>query len=514
MTKPLVKRNVSVAGAARTALAVDRKLRKAQDAARLKKTEDSFVNFQQMLGIGADNAMTTSTYGFNPISRIRILLEWIHRGSWLGGIAVDVKAEDMTREGVNLLGEITPEHAEQIEEAVTTLRIWKSLKETIQWSRLYGGSLAVMMIDGHDYSTPFRLEAVGKGDFKGLLVLDRWMVDPSLDNLVIEPGPDLGLPKFYRINAGGPAMPNIKIHHSRCIRLVGINLPYQQRLLENLWGISVLERLYDRMIAYDSTSTGAAQLVYKAWLRTYKIKGLRQIIGQGGKAYQGLVKQVDMMRRMAGQEGITLLDGEDEMEAMQNTTFSGLSDMLLQFGQQIAGALQIPLVRLLGQSPAGLNSTGDSDLRTYYDGVKKDQKAELGPGVTLIYRTVARSEGIALPDGFKTEFRSLWQLTEVEQSEIAERDGRTIGAAEESGLISQQTAMKELKKLSRITGRFSSITNDEIDDAEESLPPAGENAMGAVGGEALGTAAGEAKEGIAPGGEKAPLKKRDKPDKE
>jgi hypothetical protein len=32
--------------------------------------------------------------------------------------------------------------------------------------------------------------------FKGLLVLDRWMVEPSLNNLVSDPGPDLGLPKF------------------------------------------------------------------------------------------------------------------------------------------------------------------------------------------------------------------------------------------------------------------------------------------------------------------------------
>ena len=41
---------------------------------------DSFVNFAHKLGMGADNALSSSRYGFNPISRDRLLLEWIHRG--------------------------------------------------------------------------------------------------------------------------------------------------------------------------------------------------------------------------------------------------------------------------------------------------------------------------------------------------------------------------------------------------------------------------------------------------
>ena len=49
-------------------------------------TLDSFINFQHKLGVGADNALSTASYGFNPITRNRNLLEWIHRGSWLGGV--------------------------------------------------------------------------------------------------------------------------------------------------------------------------------------------------------------------------------------------------------------------------------------------------------------------------------------------------------------------------------------------------------------------------------------------
>jgi hypothetical protein len=36
--------------------------------------------------------------------------------------------------------------------------------------------------------------------------------------------------------------------------------------------MSIVERIFDRLTSYDSTSVGAAQLAYKAHLRTAKIK--------------------------------------------------------------------------------------------------------------------------------------------------------------------------------------------------------------------------------------------------
>ena len=126
-------------------------------------------------------------------------------------------------------------------------------------------------------------------------------------------------------------------------------------------------------------------------------------------------------------------------------------------------------------APAGLNSTGESDLRTYYDGIKQRQESTLRVPVTNIYRAMAASLGIKLPEGFRVDFRSLWQLPEKEKAEIAEITTRTVRDAEEGGLISQAGAMKELQQSSNITGVFTNITDDDIASAsEEVLPPAPE----------------------------------------
>lgn len=470
----------SVKAIAAKAVRDDTKQRKQGVPALKAATLDSFVNFQHKLGVGADNPLSSGTYGFNPITRNRTTLEWIHRGSWLGGLAVDVVADDMTRAGIEYITEMDPEHSSKIDKRVTSLGVWHALNETIRWGRLYGGALAVALVDGQDMRTPLRLDTVGPGDFKGLLVLDRWMVEPTTDDLITDFGPSLGMPKYYRVGSNAPALRGAGIHHSRVmVRHDGVTMPYQQRLTENLWGMSVLERLWDRMIAFDSASTGAAQLIYKAYLRTLTIDGLRDLISAGGKPLEGLTAYVDNMRRMQGIEGMTVIDGKDKFEVQNSTAMSGMDSILIQLGQQLSGALQIPLVRLFGQSPSGLNSTGESDLRMYYDHIAQLQARDLLEGVTKVYCMVAASESLPLPPDFSIGMKSLWQLKDDEKQNIAKTNSETIDAVLQAGIISPQTALKELRQASRMTGVFTNITKAMIDEADDQVapPPSAEGVM-------------------------------------
>jgi phage-related protein (TIGR01555 family) len=437
-------------------------------------TLDSFVNFAHKLGVGADNPLTSGTYGYNPITRNRQLLEFMYRGSWIAGVAIDVVAADMTRAGIDLLCEMDPRDIDKLNKAVQTMGAWEALKENVSWGRLYGGSVAVMLVDGQDPKTPLRLETVGRNQFKGVLTLDRWMVESDLSDLVQDYGPHLGLPKYYKVMANAPALRGQAIHYSRIAqRHVGVQLPYQQRLTENLWGISVLERLYDRMIAFDSASTGAAQLVFKAHLRTLKIPGLRDIIAAGNAPMSGLIAYTEVMRRFQGIEGLTLLDGEDEFDVQGagSGTMSGVDAVVSQLGQQLSGALQVPMTRLFGQAPGGLSTDDESGLRTYYDKIKQEQRSGMGPGCDTIFRLAAASEGIPLPPDFAIDFSSLWEMSDTEKQTNAKTNMETVGAAKDKGFISDKTALLELRQSSRYTGVFTNITQADIDAADDQVTP-------------------------------------------
>ena len=438
-------------------------------------TADGFQNFAARLGLGAGSQNDQSTYGFDFLSRDRAKLEAMYRSSWVVGQVVDVVAEDMTREGVNLRGLDDPSDAEEIQKAMDDLEIWNELTNVIKWGRLYGGAIAVMLIDGQNVSTPLNIDTVGKDSFKGLMVLDRWLVQPTLQDLVSEYGPDFGMPKYYDVIADSLGLSNQRIHHSRVIRFDGVDLPYWQRVAENLWGQSVIERLMDRLIAFDSTTTGIAQLVYKAHLRTYKVKDLRKMIGMGGAGLTNLVKQIEHIRLWQSNEGMTLMDAEDTFET-HSYSFAGLDAVMLQFGQQLSGASQIPLVRLFGQSPSGMNATGESDLSNYYDNINQQQERRMRTGLGKLLKIVSLSTlGKPLPDSFTFDFASLWQIDDVQKADIATKVTDAVCKAEEQGLISTQAAMKELRQSSEITGIYSNITDADIESADDEVPKPQEN---------------------------------------
>lgn len=441
----------------------------------VKFTKDSFQNFAARVGLGTGNQHDQSGYGFNFLSRNRLKLEAMYRSSWVVGQVVDVVADDMTRKGVKLNGLSDPKESEKIDQEMDRLQVWGRLNKTIKWSRLYGGAIAVMMIDGHDVSTPLNPNTIGKDQFKGLLVLDRWMVQPTLQDLVTDLGPDYGTPRYYDVITDSVGLCNQSVHYSRVIRMDGVELPYNQSIAENLWGQSVIERMEDRLTIFDSATLGAGQLVYKAHLRTYKVKGLRSLIAAGGQLYEALVKQINLIRQWQSNEGLTLMDAEDTYESHQYN-FSGLDNILLQFGQQISGATGIPLVRLFGQSPAGLNSTGESDLANYYDNINQQQEGRLRTPLQILYAVLHMSVlGKPLPDSFSFKFASLWQLDDEKKANVAKGVTEAVISAEEGGLIKRSTALKELRQSSEVTGVFSHITDEEIKEADgEDPPPPGE----------------------------------------
>jgi phage-related protein (TIGR01555 family) len=430
-------------------------------------TGDSFQNFAARVGLGTRNISDGSTYGFNPITRQRLLLEWMHRGSWLIGKAIETPAEDMAKQGIEFIGDEDPMQMAKLHRAMRKHLILHRFTEAEKWARLYGGAIAVMLIEGQDPASPLRIETVGRNAFNGLMVLDRWMLEPSLNDLVTEQAsPDLGLPRFYRTNMQAPALPKLTVHHTRVVRLLGIALPYNQMITENMWGMSVLERIFDRLVAFDSATQGASQLMYRAHIRAMKIEGLRKIIAAGGKAQEALVQQLDMTRMYQSTEGLTLLDTSDDM-ITQQYAFAGVGETILQFGQQISGAMDIPLVRLFGQSPAGLNSTGESDIKTYNEGMEQKQETRWRRPLDVVLRVIAKSEGVMLSDSWDFEFNPLSQLSEKEKADIAEVKTRTVLSAESSGTVTLHTTLKELRQMSRVLGVWTNITDEEIDAAKD-----------------------------------------------
>jgi phage-related protein (TIGR01555 family) len=447
------------------------------------KTKDGFQNLQANLGIGPNNLVSKGGFSSNPITRNRIMLENAYRGDWVVRACVNTIPDDMTREGIDITSDIDPKEIGRIMRSFTALRIWQSLNECLCWARLYGGSVGVIMIDGQKLDTPLRVDTVGKNQFRGICSLDRWMIQPNNGALVKTYGPHLGKPVFYDIIGDSQKLAKQRVHFTRVIRCDGDNLPYYQRLAENGWGMSVIEPIYDRVIEFNSITSGIGQLAFKAHLRTLKVDRLREIIGMGGKAYAALLTQMENVRIFQSNEGLTLLDKSDEFET-HTFAFGGMADIVREFATQLSGALGIPLTRLFGVAPGGLNSTGEGDQSNYYDRIRQlqvsDLQNEMGRVLAISYRSVM---GHAPKEELDFNFKSLWQMDEEKKADIAMKTTQTILQAIDSGVISHEVGLQELKQRSEITGIFSNITDDMIKQAklEPPVPLGGANTPPAPG---------------------------------
>ena len=448
----------------------------------VKKFSDGIANPLMRVGTGTQNIFnqgTTYRPKFTTLNRSQ--LEFQYQTSWMSALAVDIVAEDMTREGIDLRTD-DPDTADRINEAIDDYGVMDSLCDTIKWARLYGGAIAVMMIDGQDTSTP--LSRIPKDSFKGLCVFDRWQLDSVVTDLDQELGENFGKPKFYRVISENSDVQFQKpIHHSRVIRLDGRKLPFYLRQAYQGWGSSIIEPALSQIEGYDLATQSVTQLISKSYLRYYKVEGLRDIL-TNDLASKGFLNQMDYVRQFQSFEGMTLGDKNDEFQTF-SYSFSGLPEVLVQLGQQVSGAFGIPLVRLFGQSPAGLNSTGESDLRNYYDNIKKQQKVMLRSGVKRLLNVIYESvTGSVPPSDFRFEFRSLWQMSQLERSQVAMQTAQTIADSYDRGLLDLPNALKELKTLSDVVGVFASITDDDIEPAveleNEQMPPMPEDLDGNI----------------------------------
>lgn len=470
-----------------------------------KKTSDGFRNFAMRLGVaapgegsGEQNVLSDGTFKFNLITRNRILLEAAYRGSWIVGRVVDCAAEDMTKAGIIIT---TNEGADKIQDfkvQFSRLQIWQRVKDTTGWGRLYGGAIGVFQIDGQDLQSPLDPETIEKGQFRGIAVYDRWQLNPVLSE-IIEEGPDIGLPAYYDIvlgnnlnqpaqvpgdgsqsnagqmpgqTAGAPnAYGRVRVHHTRCFRMGGHKLPFFQAITEMMWDESIIERMWDRLIEFETATAAAGGLIGRALLRTIGIENFREVLSSGGEAARGMIESFEYMRQFQTSEGLTLLDKNDTF-ATTAYSFAGLSDILERFGEQLSGASETPLVRLFGQTPGGLNSSGDSDIRNYYDSINAKQESYLRNPVEMIIKILWRSTfDDAAPKDLSFIFTPLWQMTAKDKSDITAQNTNSIIIAHEAGLVSTPTAMKELKQASADTGVFTNITDEEITEAENEPPP-------------------------------------------
>ena len=453
---------------------------------RRMKVQDAFQNALARLGTGTPNLLESTQYSLQRLTRDFNTLNALYRESWIIRRIVDVIPSDMLKNWLTITSGIDPSIEKKLNLELRRTQLIDKVKRGLQWGRLYGGALGVMLVkhQGTDLSQPLQLDWIMPGDFAGLLIFDRWNgVNPSSEVIEDIADPDYGYPRYYTVTdpSGGGS---VKIHHSRVIRFVGNLLPYWEELAEMQWGASVVESVFDELKKRDNVSWNIAQLTFMANIRVLKMQDLGQLLAAtDSESQKELYNTLEAQNMLLNNMGMQVMDAADGLETHQYT-FGGLADCYQQFIMDISGAAEIPVTRLFGRSPSGLNATGESDLQNYYDMIAEKQESILRPILNKLLPVFVLSTLGSIPEDFDFEFDPVAEPTDKERADLAKCGTDNVVAAFNAGLISQRTALQELKQQSERTGVWTNITDEDIEKASAEVEPPGEmGGMPPMGGE-------------------------------
>ena len=425
--------------------------------------QDAFSNPLFRLGWGSQSPLEATEYPLTRMTDNYALLNSLYRDNWVVQNVVGLMVDDMLREWYKLKGSYTPEALDALSKVERDTRLRERINEGLRWGRLYGGAAGLIMIDGQDdLSKPLDMDMIYPGSFKGLYILDRWQgITPNME-LVFEGGDPV--PESYSItDARGHTVVNV--HHSRVVRFTGRDLPFLERVAEMYWGESEVEALYKDVVANDNVSANMAALTFQANINTMEVKGLEQLFSIGSSQAQRRFWNVMQAQSVLRSNfGTQLVEQGNQIRNTQYT-FTGLQEVYESMCLNLCGASHYPMTKLFGRSPAGMNATGESDLKNYYDSVGSQREAKVRPVLQKLLPVLALSAWGEAPDDLEVTFPPLWTPTATETAEIALKKAQAIRDTFQAGLFQADTAMKELKKLEEETGMFGSISDEEVNAA-------------------------------------------------
>ena len=435
--------------------------RGAQPNTEAVSVQDAFSNPLFRLGYGSQSPLEATEYPLTRMTDNYALLNSLYRDNWVVQNVVGIIPDDMTKKWFAPAGAVGPEHLKELDRVQRVTALRERVNEGLRWGRLYGGAAGLIMIRGQEgmLGQPLELESIYPGTFQGLYILDRWQgVVPGME-LVFEGGEPV--PAYYSItDARGNTV--AKVHHSRLVRFTGRDLPFLERVAELYWGESEVEALYNDVVKHDNVAANMAALTFRANVDTMEVQNLDQLFSvTSGEQQRRFWNVMQAQSVMKSNFGMQLVNRGDQIKNTQYT-FTGLQEVYDSMCLDLSGASRIPVTKLFGRSPAGMNATGESDLRNYYDYVDTLREAKLRPILEKLLPVLAMTAWGAVPDGLDITFQPLWTPTAKEVAEIAKTKSEAIVSGYQAGLLNVDTAQKELKKLADETGMFDSISEEEI----------------------------------------------------
>ena len=392
---------------------------------------DGYVNMMTRYGTQKD---ASEQYKFVPEDAVPDeLLTMYYEGNGLFAKIIDTPAEEAIKHGFELK-DVSDQAVEDFyTEALDELDWEETAMTAIKWARLFGGSLAVMLInDGRGLDEPLDWRHIQSID--DIRVFDRSVIQPDYTTLFnYDPrdpfstrGSRLGLPEYYQIFS---KYGSFTVHDSRCLVFQNGILPENTtNSIYQLWGVPEYIRLHRAIRDAEVAHRSAPKMLDRSVQPIYKMQNLAAELAteEGESKVLRRLQVIDMARGLLNS---LVIDAEGEDYEFKTFQFSGINDVVSASCNMLSALSNIPQTILFGQAVGGMSSTDDTSMENYYNYVERIQrrmlKSNLRYLLSIIFQAgLATGEVDEVPK-IKIKFNPLWSLSDVEQADLEQKREQT-----------------------------------------------------------------------------------------
>lgn len=383
----------------------------------------------------------------------------------------------MVKAGIDFKSEMPSDRVNVIQNKIKIYN--NSLSQAANWGFVFGLSACLIYLDGEfndtALQTPIDMDLITKGSFLGLKTVVRWQgIQPIGGEYVSELGKEtgattpeeLGEPLYYDVWFLNSSV-HYKVHRSRLIIFSGQKLPGIEDVIEQGAGVSEVERIWLPLLNYLATINYVQNMLQISQQRVLRLAegdriGLQSEEGQAdfNRAMTCIAKNTDVYNML-------VLDENDEFD-YKSANFANLDKIIQAAQEDLAAAANMPLNKLFGKSPTGLNNSSKENLIDFYDYILRLQNLYMRPAYDKLIPIIYKSEFGEDIDkyGFSYDFKSLFMPDEQEKALIIDRKTRPLEKLWETNGLTLKQVLVEMRDIGKISDCFTNITDEDIDEID------------------------------------------------
>jgi phage-related protein (TIGR01555 family) len=387
----------------------------------------------------------------------------IYRNSWIGAKIIDIPSFECTREWRNFTMQ-NEDEVKALAKAENALHLKTQIRDALKYSAIFGGSAIILGAnDGQDLSEPLIIENVGIGDLKYIQVVDRRYIFPLLTGNEYYPAsPNFLKPEHYTTQISPTMSQQYRIHRSRILKFDGIGIPIFEYIANNFWGDSIYMRVFEAISSVETVQKSITSMTEQANVDIWSIKDLQSTLRMNDGA-EVLAKRIQTNDLLKSINNSVALDKDNETLERKPISFSGLDAIFEKFFTVIASASGIPATRLLGKSPDGMNASGASDIRHFYDHISSIQEDDVRPKLQYLDKILCMSTLGYIPTDLDFEFNPLWQMSDKELAELQNLKANRDSIYLREGVITPETVAKQLM----LDETYQTLDEEDIKELED-----------------------------------------------